>query len=141
MHQLFEVNTIDLGEQRVLDGLGHLGARSTIEQTGVTEQLGGAVIGERQRLAVARDLADLDSSAVDEEQRATRIARQIDDVASSRFAQLDTLGHARDRIGAEVRKQRDLAQIPEDALRVGHESTVASDRNCGLVAVLTKVPP
>ena len=81
--QRLEVAALDLGEQRVLDGLGHLGARAAVEQAGVAEQLGGAVIRERQRLAVARDLADLDAAAVDEEQRAARITRQVDDVAAA----------------------------------------------------------
>ena len=117
MDQLLEVDAIDLGEQRVLDRLGHLGARAAVEQAAVAEQLGRAVVRERQRLAVARDLADLDAAAVDEEQRAARIAGEVDDVAATRLAQLDALGHPRDRIGTEVREQRYLAEVPEDALR------------------------
>ena len=86
VHQLLEMHAIDLREQRVLDGLGHLGARPAVEQAAVAEQLGRAVIRERERLAVARDLADLDAAAVDEEQRLSRIAGQVDHVAASRFA-------------------------------------------------------
>ena len=36
------------------------------------------------------------------------------------------LRETRDCVGAEVREQWNLAQIPEDALRVGHVSSVAS---------------
>src|SRR5262245_52193966 len=124
--ELLEVNAIDLGEQGVLDRLGHLGARAAVEQAAVAEQLGRAVVGEREGLAVARDLADLDAPAVDEEQRATRITWEIDDVASPCLAQLHALCHTCDRVRTEIGEQRDLAEVPENALGIGHVEIVAT---------------
>src|SRR5450631_3469205 len=43
VHQLLVVDAIDLGEQRVLDRFGHLGARASIEQATVAEQFAGTV--------------------------------------------------------------------------------------------------
>ena len=48
------------------------------------------------------------------------------------LAQLHAFGHASDRIGSQVRKERDLAQVPENALRIRHEGIVA------LVAIIPK---
>jgi hypothetical protein len=56
-----------------------------------------------------------------EEQGPTWITGQVDDIAASRLAELDSLRHARDGVRSEVCQQWHLAEVPEDTLGVRHE--------------------
>ena len=77
-------------------------------------------VGIRVDYPFARELFRSAGAQVDEEQRAPWIAGQVDDVAAARLAQLDSLGHPRDRVRTEIRQERNLAQVPQDTLGIRH---------------------
>jgi hypothetical protein len=118
--QTLEVRPRHLGDHRVLHRLGHLLAGAAGDHASLAEDLGRPAVSERERLAVAGDLGDLDAAAVDDEQRLAGVTRQIDHLASPDLAHVDRVGQLTEHLGTERGQQRYLPQVPEHALLVLH---------------------
>ena len=81
LEQAVEQLARDLDRRRGVHRLGHLLARAAVQQAGLAEEVALGAVGERQLLAVARDLGDLDAALRQEVDPLGAVARQVDDLA------------------------------------------------------------
>ena len=105
--------------------LGHLFARAAVDHDQLAEDLAWTAVGERELLAVPRDLGDLHAAAVDEIDGLSGVSRKIDHLAASNFFELDALDQLVDRVVRDVLEQRDFLDVPERSLLVLRHNVVS----------------
>src|SRR4029078_6411534 len=77
LEQAVEQLTPDFDRYRRIHRLGHLLARAALEQAGLAEEVALGALSERQLLAVARDLRDLDAALRQEVEPLRAVAGQV----------------------------------------------------------------
>src|SRR4029077_15476313 len=112
LQQPIEELTLDLDRDRGIHGLRHLLAWPGFEQAGLTEEIAFGAVRQRQLLAVAGDLGDLDSSRCQEVNALGPIARQVDDLTGAKGPDLDVRKQRLQILDRNIGQDLTLAEQP-----------------------------